>query len=114
MVQQVSIYHHEDSAKARVWSKKIREWLKRSYPRVRLVDSKPEAVIVLGGDGTILDAIQAHSPHRPLIVGLNLGHTGFLASARESKNFFAVLEKFFKGNYSVAKRMMIEGRVFRK
>lgn len=114
MTKRVSIYCHKDSAIALSWSRKIRAWIKREYPGIQFMESKPEAVIVLGGDGTILDAIQAHSPHRPKVLGLNLGHIGFLASAREPKNFFRVLAKFFKGNYTVAQRMMIRGTVFRK
>lgn len=38
-----------------------------------------EAVIVLGGDGTILRAAEIIRGHQVPIIGINLGHVGFLA-----------------------------------
>ena len=38
-----------------------------------------EAVIVLGGDGTILRAAEIIRGHQVSIIGINLGHVGFLA-----------------------------------
>lgn len=51
-----------------------------------LIGTKPvadtanlEAVIVLGGDGTILRAAEIVRGHQVPIIGINLGHVGFLA-----------------------------------
>lgn len=51
-----------------------------------LIGTKPvadianlEAVIVLGGDGTILRAAEIIRGHQVPIIGINLGHVGFLA-----------------------------------
>jgi NAD+ kinase len=38
-----------------------------------------EFVIALGGDGTILRALQLAMPHRVPVLGVNFGHVGFLA-----------------------------------
>jgi len=40
-----------------------------------------ELVIVLGGDGTLLRAAEIARPARTPLIGVNLGHIGFLAEA---------------------------------
>lgn len=97
-----------------MWNKKICAWLLRRYPSVRISEKNPRAVLVLGGDGTILEAAQRYQRGRHIMLGLNLGHTGFLAAVRKQKNFFQALDKFLKGKYSIIKRMMVHVDVIRK
>ena len=114
MIKKVSIYCRHDNQKAIKWSQKIEKWLRRKYPRVKIEDKKPDAVIVLGGDGTILSAVEEYQKKNPIILGLNLGHVGFLASSSNQKNFLTALDAFFRGEYRVTKRMTLEARVMRK
>ena len=114
MIKRVSIYFRDDNPKATFWSKKLSLWLKKKYPKIQLVSKDPQALIVLGGDGTILGAAQKYQRKSPIIIGLNLGHVGFLASAREPAKFLPALESIFKGEYRVVKRMMIKAEVWRK
>ncbi len=110
----VNIYYRNDNHKAVFWAKKIRSWLKRNFPKIKLEEGKaPDGLIVLGGDGTVLAASQMHNKKRPVILGLNLGHIGFLASAREPQKFFLALRKFFKGDFLIALRMMVEAEIWR-
>ncbi len=97
MIKRVSIYYRSDTREAVLWARKIEKWLKKNYSGVKLNDTNPQALIVLGGDGTILAAAQKYQKRRPVILGLNLGHIGFLASAREPKNFFC---RIFKRNFN--------------
>ncbi len=113
MIKRVSIYYRNDNPKAVFWAGKLKRWMRSNFPKVAMESSKPQAVIALGGDGTILAAAQKYQNQRPLIIGLNLGHVGFLASVREPKKFLPALEKVLKGEYRTAKRMMIKGEVFR-
>src|SRR3989338_2004811 len=113
MIKRVSIYWRNDNPKAVFWAGKLKRWMRSNFPKVAAESSKPQAVIVLGGDGTILAAAQKYQNQRPLIIGLNLGHVGFLASVREPKKFLPALKKFLKGEYKTAKRMMIKGEVWR-
>lgn len=64
-----------------------------------------EAVVVLGGDGTMLSAVHA-CPGVPLL-GLNLGSLGFLAGVEEPA-FKDALKALAKGEYSLSRRTMLE------
>jgi NAD kinase len=48
------------------------------------VEHDPDYVLVIGGDGTMLAAIQKYWPLRRPIVGLNAGHVGFLMNEPQS------------------------------
>lgn len=113
LIRRVKLFYRPDNIRARFWVKKITAWLKTKYPSVVLTDKNPEAVIALGGDGTILEAAGTYRKLHPIILGLNLGTVGFLAAAREPKQFMPTLQSFFKGSYAVADRMMIYAEVVR-
>jgi NAD+ kinase len=69
-----------------------------------------ELVIVLGGDGTILRAAElARGCDAPLL-GVNLGHVGFLAEA-ERDDLRASVERALARDYVVEERMTISVRV---
>ena len=113
-IKRVAIYYRPDSPRAVFWGEKIIRWLNKKHPRVKIVSKRPQAVIVVGGDGTILEAAQKFQKPNPLICGLNTGHVGFLASVREEKDFLRALSKLFSGAYHVTKKMMIKAEVWRK
>lgn len=75
---------------------------------------KPDAVIVLGGDGTILKAARKYHEKGSVILGLNLGKVGFLASVRDERDFLKALGTFLGGKYEVVERMMLSARVIRR
>ena len=112
-IKTISFFHLPDNDRAILWTKKIKSWINKNYPRVKITSHKPDAVIVLGGDGTILEAARKYETQKPIVVGLNLGHVGFLASVREQKNFLKGLASLFKGTYKVTERMMLSASVIR-
>ena len=77
------------------------------YPADRISECSPELVMVLGGDGTILRAArQFHSSGVP-IMGINLGHVGFLAES-ERKDLDYATTAAINREYSVDQRMAID------
>jgi NAD+ kinase len=69
-----------------------------------------EAVIVLGGDGTILRAAEfARDADVPLL-GVNLGHIGFLAEA-ESANLADAVRRIAERDYDVEERLTLDVEV---
>lgn len=69
-----------------------------------------ELVLVLGGDGTFLRACQyAHAADVP-VLGVNLGHVGFLAES-EVSSLRGVVEQIADRDYRVVERMTVEATV---
>ena len=64
-----------------------------------------DAVVALGGDGTILRAVRRF-PDVP-VLGFNLGSLGYLASVGEGE-FDAALALLASGGFSVSERTMLE------
>lgn len=110
----IGFFRRQDNKKAAVWEARIRGFLAKKYPAVRVVEKKPRVLIVLGGDGAILEAARKYQNDGSLILGLNLGRVGFLASCRDPKKFLASIEMVLAGKHRVAKRMMLASRVLRR
>jgi NAD+ kinase len=66
-----------------------------------------DVIIVLGGDGTLLNIARQSAKYNIPLFGINLGHLGFLAEA-EISDMYISLEKIIKGDYLIEKRMMLE------
>ncbi len=66
-----------------------------------------ELALVLGGDGTILRAAELVRGSACPILGVNLGHVGFLAET-ESHDLQFTLERVLAGEYRVEERMTID------
>jgi NAD+ kinase len=71
-----------------------------------------EMVLVLGGDGTILRGAEiAHGSDLP-VLGINLGHVGFLAQI-EKPSISNLVEAITSRSYTVEKRMTLAYKVER-
>ena len=65
-----------------------------------------ELMVTLGGDGTILHLAPLVMAHSVPIVGVNLGHTGFLTELEET-NIERLLDAA-AGKYEIVPRMMLD------
>ncbi|GGO76022.1 NAD kinase [Nonomuraea cavernae] len=66
-----------------------------------------EVMIVLGGDGSLLRSAELARPTRTPLLGVNLGHVGFLAEA-EVADLAAAVDSVVAGRYDVEERMTID------
>lgn len=72
-----------------------------------------ELVVAFGGDGTLLRAAEyARSEGTPLL-GVNLGHVGFLAEA-DPISLDATAARILAGDYAVEERLSLDVRVLRE
>lgn len=69
-----------------------------------------ELVIVLGGDGTILRAAELTRGCSAPLLGVNLGHVGFLAES-EREELTSTVERALARDYLVEERMTLSVRV---
>ena len=84
-----------------------------SYPGAEEVPSGPDAaegaelVIVLGGDGSLLRAAELSRPAKVPLIGVNLGHVGFLAEA-DPEGLDDMVQRVVRQQYTVEERMTID------
>jgi NAD+ kinase len=71
-----------------------------------------EAVIVLGGDGTLLSVARIPASEKVLIIPVNLGGLGFLTEIR-AEEIFILLEQIIAGKFTIDSRMLLEVVLFR-
>lgn len=71
----------------------------------------PELVMVLGGDGTFLRAAEYARPYGAPLIGVNLGHVGFLAET-EPDAIEQILAALLDRAYDVQQRMTLDIDVF--
>ncbi|MDX6280416.1 MAG: kinase, partial [Kribbellaceae bacterium] len=65
-----------------------------------------ELIIVLGGDGSILRGAELARPHGTPVLGVNLGHVGFLAEA-ERDDLEQIVDVVVERSYTVEERMTL-------
>ena len=84
-----------------------------NLPAAEEVKAGPEAaagaelVIVLGGDGTLLRGAELARPAGVPLIGVNLGHVGFLAEA-EPDGLFDTVSRLVAKQYVVEERMTLD------
>ncbi len=69
-----------------------------------------ELVMVLGGDGTILKAAEVVRETATPLIGINLGHVGFLAES-EREGFSNAVARVVDRDYLVKERLTLDVRV---
>lgn len=82
------------------------------YTDPELIPDKTECIIVLGGDGTLLQAARDVVHKEIPLLGINLGNLGYLAEV-DIQSVYPALDQLMAGDYEVEERMMLSGRVFR-
>lgn len=81
-------------------------------PSYKALECKPDFVITLGGDGTILAASHRLGRRRVPVMGVNLGRVGFLAGVAADR-VEAVLDLVFQGKARIEDRAMMTFQVRR-
>lgn len=82
--------------------------LKEGYTDKSKVGADIDCVIVLGGDGTMLQAAVDLSERDIPFLGINLGTLGFLAEVNVS-DIESALDQLLRGEYQIENRMMLYG-----
>ncbi len=94
-------------------------WLVENGHRTHILSAAPSAsegstvppdldlAVSLGGDGTMLRTVDLVSSREVPVLGVNLGHLGYLTVA-EPSGLKAALERFLEGDFTVEARMTFD------
>lgn len=119
-VRRVAIITRRNSPPALAQGRELARWLDahkiaaysplgpKLLAKVKLMrpTSELDLVVVLGGDGTYLEAVRMLGPKRVPILGVNMGSLGFLTVIRVP-DLFAAMELACKGELEIKRRSMI-------
>ncbi|MCI9210332.1 MAG: NAD(+)/NADH kinase [Eubacterium sp.] len=72
------------------------------------IPASAEGIFVLGGDGTLIRAAGIASKKNIPLIGVNLGHLGYLCELEEN-TICTAIEEIMLGNYIIEERMMLSG-----
>tara|TARA_B100000287_G_scaffold362631_1_gene355984 strand:+ start:7649 stop:8263 length:615 start_codon:yes stop_codon:yes gene_type:complete len=122
-MSQVGLYVHEFRPEAIANSVELAQLLKEKGHSVRQSnDSKEDPsrfvddldlLVSMGGDGSILRAINLLDGRPTPVLGINFGQLGYLTAAEPAEAFDSVI-RTLDGDYDLEERMMIKVRVERQ
>ena len=78
----------------------------RGIDRAQVVTDS-DLILVLGGDGTLLNAVHTAGIEQVPILAVNVGHLGFLTDVARDELYPALLQ-ILDGDYQIDQRMMLE------
>lgn len=121
----VAFFLHHRHAEAVELARKAASWLLGQGHQVRLLEGDAEhagleelacspegltagldVAVSLGGDGTMLRAVDLVAGDDVPVIGVNLGHLGYLAEV-EPLHLCEALDRFFAGTHHVQERMRL-------
>lgn len=83
------------------------------YTNPECIPKGTQCIIVLGGDGTLLQAARDVVHKGIPLLGINLGNLGFLAGV-DKQTIYPALDQLMAGDYKLEERMMLTGTVCRE
>lgn len=84
---------------------------REGYTYQAQVGGEVDCILVLGGDGTLLQAAIDLAARDIPFLGINMGTLGFLTEVNKS-GIEDALERLMRGEYQIEKRMMLCGKSF--
>jgi NAD+ kinase len=119
-VQRVAIVYRHGTPSAHSLARELAKWFQQrkiqvfSHPRQKIdLKIKPvtdiaklDLVVVLGGDGTYLEAVRMLDGERVPVLGVNMGSLGFLTVTR-SQDLYPLVELALEGKLELKRRSMI-------
>lgn len=77
-----------------------------------VIGQRCDLAIVVGGDGTLLNAARSLADSCTAVVGINLGHLGFLADISPT-NMHECIKEILQGHYQTEQRFLLQCHIHR-
>ena len=94
-----------------LWDQEPPDTSECRYTDGRKVPQETECVIVLGGDGTLIQASRDLAGRNLPLFGVNMGHLGYLTQICCERDILTAMDDLLADRYRLEHRMMLQGRV---
>jgi|YelNatPaOPRAMG01_1025707.scaffolds.fasta_scaffold00302_11 NAD+ kinase len=111
--QKLGIIYNPKKREAKKIVSTLESWSKENSKEVYFLDKEDidifslDFVIAIGGDGTVLYALQRVSPYNIPVLGINTGRLGFLTTL-EAKDFEKIYKFIDKGEFFIERHPVLE------
>ncbi|HPD02695.1 MAG TPA: NAD(+)/NADH kinase [Eubacteriales bacterium] len=116
-MKKVGIFYYESRDRGNMAITAFTDYLRGLGAEIRMIepDRRESAAgldlaVAFGGDGTILQVVEATSTSAVPILGVNIGKIGFLASA-EPGEAIECFNKYLEGDYFIEEKLLLEADV---
>jgi NAD+ kinase len=106
---QTAVRIARDAGLAVVLADDLGDWRDLNTNGARLADA--DVIVTIGGDGTLLRAVQLAFPLDVPIFGVNTGRLGFLTEIDESDDVATLLAEVMRGRFHVEERLALAATV---
>jgi len=109
VVRSVVVVANPEKIRARQELPRLKKWLRAHGIAVFGLSEVDgcDAVITLGGDGTILSVASRAAQAGVPVLGVNIGHLGFM-TAVEVRRLYPALKRWLEGHWTVSHRLLLE------
>lgn len=109
-------YLEEKGCECVVWDASDTDARRDCRPQFRYTDREAipdwiECAIVLGGDGTLIQAARDLAGSNIPLLGVNMGTLGYLAQIGREEDILPVLDELIADRYGLEQRIMLKGTV---
>ena len=109
-------YLEEKGCECVVWDASDTDARRDCRPQFRYTDREAipdwiECAIVLGGDGTLIQAARDLAGSNIPLLGVNMGTLGYLAQIGREEDIFPALDELIADRYGLEQRIMLKGTV---
>ena len=94
-----------------LWDQEPPDTSEYRYTDGRKGPQETECVIVLGGDGTLIQASRDLAGRNLPLFGVNMGHLGYLTQICCERDILTAMDDLLADRYRLEHRMMLQGRV---
>ncbi|MDJ0624116.1 MAG: NAD(+)/NADH kinase, partial [Desulfocapsaceae bacterium] len=108
-IRSAGIITKKSDEQAAEFAEDLRRWLEKKNVGVDLntINSEQSILVVLGGDGTLLRIAEQAARYSIPVIGINLGHLGFLTELTRDETR-ETLDAILSGPVNVENRLMLK------
>lgn len=121
-MMEITVVVNQNKANAMAYAEEIASYLKEKGAGVRIMTQAhfgqeelrgSSCIISVGGDGTLLRTAGILAGEEIPVLGINVGHLGYLTEVSHREEIPEALDKLLQGQYLIDSRTMLQGSVYR-